>query len=144
MNFSLRRSAHLQAKSHILPHRHVRVQRVILEDHGDVAFAGCDLIHKAIADIDFAAAGFFQPGDHPQRGRLAAPAGANQHHEFAIGDVETYVTHSMKAVGVFLVEMFQQDIGHSRSINPNGNEARSASKGDAQKSLACAAGSNRG
>ena len=73
---------------------------------------GRDVVHQPIADEDFAAGGFFQAGDHPQRGRLAATAGADEDHELAVGDLEIDIANGVKAVRVFLIEMFQQDIGH--------------------------------
>ena len=83
-----RRAAHLQAERHVLLHRHVRVEGVVLEHHGDVAVAGRDVVHEPVADVDLAAGDFLEPGDHPQRRRFAAARRADQHDELAVGDLE--------------------------------------------------------
>ena len=47
--------AHAQPKPHVLGHRHMRIERVILEHHGDVAVARPHLVHHRAADLDGAA-----------------------------------------------------------------------------------------
>jgi hypothetical protein len=44
----------LQAERHVLEDRHVRIQRVVLEHHRDVALLRGKVVHDAIADGDFA------------------------------------------------------------------------------------------
>jgi hypothetical protein len=65
----------------------VRVQRVVLEHHGDVALGRFQVVDHAVADGDLAAGDFFQPGHHAQQRRLAAARGADDDDELAIGDV---------------------------------------------------------
>ena len=77
-----------QAEGHVLEHRHVRVERVVLEDHRDVAVLGLELVDQALADPDLARRDLLEAGDHPQGRALAAARGADQHHELAIGDRE--------------------------------------------------------
>jgi hypothetical protein len=50
----------------------MRVERVVLEHHGDVALRGFELVDHALADADLAAGNFFQAGDHAQQRGLAA------------------------------------------------------------------------
>ncbi len=114
-DFGFRCAAHFQAERHVLVDRHVRVEGVILKDHGDVAIAGGDIVHESIADVNFAAAGFFQTGDHAERGRFAATAGTDENDELAVGDLEIHITDGVEAVGVVLIEMFQEDVGHRSS-----------------------------
>jgi len=45
-----------QPELHVLVHRHVRVQGVVLKNHRDVAVARLDLVDAAIADADLAGA----------------------------------------------------------------------------------------
>ena len=63
---------------------HMRVERVALEDHRDLAGAGGKPGHDPAADQDIAAGRRFEPADHPQQRRLAAPRGTEQDEELAI------------------------------------------------------------
>ena len=61
-----------QSVGHVVKHAHVRVQRIVLEHHRDIALGRLQRVDHAIADRDGAAADFFEPGHHAQQGRLAA------------------------------------------------------------------------
>ena len=67
----------------------MRIERVILEHHRDVAIGRLDLVDDAAADIDLAAGDGLEPRDHPQQRRLAAAGGADQHAELAVADFES-------------------------------------------------------
>ena len=71
--------------------RQVRVERVALEDHGDVAVLGVDVVDDPLADGDGAAGDLLEPGHHAQGGRLAAARRAEEHQELAVGDVQRQV-----------------------------------------------------
>ena len=47
----------------------------------------------AVADEDGALVDLLEPGEHPQRGRLAAARRADEDHELAVLDVEVEVVH---------------------------------------------------
>jgi len=70
----------------------VRPQRVVLENHADVALLGRDLTSSAedgpsmYGDAPFV--GALQPRQHAQHGRLAAAGRPEQGHELALGDTE--------------------------------------------------------
>ena len=65
-------AADAQAISHVVVHAHVRIERVVLEHHRDVAVLGLEFVHHAAADRDLAGADRLEPGDHAQQGGLAA------------------------------------------------------------------------
>ncbi|EAU68781.1 conserved hypothetical protein [Stigmatella aurantiaca DW4/3-1] len=83
-----RRLADLQAELEVLPHGHVRIERVVLEHHRHVALLGRELVHHAAADGDGAAGDLLQAGDHPQRGGFTAARGPHEHQELMVLDVE--------------------------------------------------------
>jgi hypothetical protein len=69
-----RRAADLQPVGHVGAHVHVRVERVALEHHRDVALARREVRHPRIAMPDRAAASRLEPRDDPQQRGLAAAA----------------------------------------------------------------------
>ncbi len=77
----------LQAVGHVVEVRHVRVQRVVLEHHRDVALGRLQVVDHAVADADVAARDFFEARDHAQQRGLAAARGADDDDEFAVGDL---------------------------------------------------------
>ncbi len=72
-------------------HGHVRVQRVVLEDHGHVAFEGTQVVDDPPADAHLASGRLLQAGDDVERGRLAAAGRAQQGHELAVLDAQVHV-----------------------------------------------------
>ena len=65
-------AGHLEAETHILFDRHVRVERIGLEHHGDAALGRLEMSDVEIADCDPSAGCIFQPGDKTKKGRLSA------------------------------------------------------------------------
>ena len=80
--------AQLQREAHVLAHAHVRIERVVLEHHRDVAVLGRLVVDDLVADAQLALADVLEPGDHPQRGRLPAPRRADEDDELAVLDLE--------------------------------------------------------
>src|SRR6266545_4194243 len=76
-----------QAERHVVEHRHVRVERVVLEHHRDVPLLGRDVVHDPPPDRDLSARDLLEPRDHPEQRGLAAPRGADEHNELAVRDV---------------------------------------------------------
>jgi hypothetical protein len=101
----------LQAERDVLEHAHVRVERVVLEHHGDVAVLRRHVVHDVATDRDLAAGDFLQPRDHAQRGRLAAARRADQHDEFLVGHFQVDNMHDRMAV-IGLANLAQAYRGH--------------------------------
>ena len=85
-NFLLGSFPHPQAKGHVLVDGHMRVERVVLEHHRDIAIPREDIVQEAAIEIDLPPRDFFQAGDHPERGGLAASGRAQEHDELAVVD----------------------------------------------------------
>src|SRR5262249_11200792 len=66
----------------------VRVERVVLEDHGDVAGLRGVLADVTLPDEDRARVDLLEAREHAQRRRLPRAGGPDEHHELAVGDVE--------------------------------------------------------
>jgi hypothetical protein len=65
----------------------VRVERVVLEHHRDVALGRLEVVDDAAGDRDLAAGDLLEAGDHAQQRRLAAARRADDDDELAVGDV---------------------------------------------------------
>ena len=91
----------------------MRVQRVVLEHHRDVAVLGRLLVDDLAADLELAIGDVLESGDHPQRGRLPASGRADEDHQLAVGDVEIQVLDGLEAVRVALGHILELDLGHS-------------------------------
>ena len=79
-------SAHAQRKRHVFRHRHMRIERIALEHHGDVARLGRQVGDVAPVDGDGPGGHCLQPGEQAQQGRFAATRRPDQDQEFAVGD----------------------------------------------------------
>src|SRR5690606_32705009 len=101
-----------QREGHILVHRHVRVQRVGLEHHRDVAVLGRLVVHPLATDVQVADTDVLQAGDHVQGGGFAAAGRTHQDHELAILDVEVHVGDGDGTVRELLADVVEPDVGH--------------------------------
>jgi hypothetical protein len=93
----------------------VGVQRVVLEDHRDVPVARVEPVHDAVADPHLALGDVLEPGDHPQRRRLAAAGGADEDHELPVGHLEAEAGERARAVVIDLADVRERDRGHQRT-----------------------------
>ncbi len=76
--FGFAGAAHLQAERHIAEHGEVREQRVGLEHHRSAPACGRQVGDVGIAEQNVAGGDDLVPGDHAQRGTLAATGRAEQ------------------------------------------------------------------
>ena len=115
LDLGLRRLPHLQPVAEVLRHRHVRVERVVLEHHRDVAVAGREPGDLALADPDVALGHLLEAGDHPQQRRLPAARGADEDHELAAPDRQADVVDGADVPVVDLSDLLEPDLGHVRA-----------------------------
>ena len=99
-----------QRERDVLEDGQVRVERVVLEHHRQVAVARRLVVDPLAADEHVAGGDVLQPDDHPQQRRLPAAGRPDEDHELAVGDVEADVVHGGEAVAVLL-----DDVASSRS-----------------------------
>ena len=76
-------AAHLEAEGDVLPDRHQRKQREVLEDQGGRPLVGPDAAHVLAADPDRALGRVDEARDHPQDGGLAAARWPEEGEELA-------------------------------------------------------------
>src|SRR5438045_3873854 len=73
----------------------MRVERVILENHCDVAILLLAAVNHAAVDRKAAGANCFEPGDHAQQGRFSATRRADNDNELAIADRAADAMHDL-------------------------------------------------
>ncbi len=98
----------------VLAHRHVRVERVALEDHGDVAVLRFHVVDDAVPDPDRALRRNLEPGDHAERRGLAAPRRTEEHEELPVEDLEREVV-DRDHIAESLRDVLQHHPGHTRA-----------------------------
>ena len=90
-DFGLRKFPQLQSKGHVVVDRHVRIERVILEDHRDIAVLRRDVVdplspmRMSPLEISSRPAIIRSVVDFPQ------PGWPDEHDELAVFDLETDV-----------------------------------------------------
>src|SRR4051812_28602008 len=70
-----------QREPHVLAHGHVWIQRVVLEDHRDVAVLWRAPVDHLVADLELAVGDVLEPGNEPEGRRLAGAGWADEDHE---------------------------------------------------------------
>ena len=106
-----RGAAHLEAKGHVGADRLVRIKRIVLEHHGDVAVLGFQRGHIAPADHQRAAADPFKSGDHAQRRRFAAARRPQQNDQLAGRDLKVDAL-DRDDLPIHLAQFAQTDLCH--------------------------------
>ncbi|EWS65443.1 hypothetical protein Y695_01300 [Hydrogenophaga sp. T4] len=86
----------LQAIGHVVEHGHVRVERVVLEHHGDVALGRLQRVDHTFANADVAATDVFQAGHHAQQRGFAAARWADDDDELAVGDLGVHTVDHLQ------------------------------------------------
>ena len=112
IDLGLRHAAIAQTVSHVVVDGHVRIERVVLKHHGDVAIGRLDLVDHAAADVDGAAGDGLQSRHHAQQRGLAAAGWAHQHTELSVADFEIDALDGIDPAGIGLPDIVQNDVGH--------------------------------
>ncbi len=67
------------------------IESVVLEDHGNVAVLGRNIIHHPVSDDDFSGIGLLQPCDHSEGSGFAATRGADQDDKLLVLHIQVEV-----------------------------------------------------
>jgi hypothetical protein len=93
----------------------VRIERVELEHHSNVALRRAEPRHVAPAQSDHAARRQLEAGDHAQRGRLAATGRTEQHDELPLLGDEVDAIDRACPIGIGLLETLEMKKAHAPS-----------------------------
>ena len=80
-----------QAEFHILPHRIVGEDSVVLKHHADVALGGIEIVDALVPKVKVTALDAVEAGDHTKQCGLSTTAGAEKGEELAWPDINTQV-----------------------------------------------------
>src|SRR5581483_11087287 len=108
----LRRPLDLQREGDVVVDGEVRVERVALEDHRDVAALRREPVDHPLPDPHDAVADLLEAGDHTERRRLAAAGRPDEHHELAVLDRELQPVDGTGAVAEDLRDLLERDPRH--------------------------------
>src|SRR5206468_9104996 len=101
-----------QSETEVLANRHVRVERVVLEDHRDVTLLRRKIGHVAVANPDDAIGYALEPGHHSEHGGFPASRRADENEELAVGDLQAEIAGSRIPVRVNLIYVLETDTSH--------------------------------
>ena len=100
IDFGARPARHLQPEAHVLGDVHVRIEGVVLEDHGDAAVGRLELGDVALVDDDPPGGDRLEPGNDAQKRGLAAARRSDHDDELAALDGEAHVADRAEAAVV--------------------------------------------
>ena len=112
----LRQPPHLEGEAHVPVRVHVRVERVVLEHHGDVPFLRRKIVHDLPVDLHVPGRDRLQARDHAQRGRLSAAGRSDEHDELAGPDLEVEAGDGFGSVGIDLRQTLEDDLRHANLL----------------------------
>ena len=113
-----RHAADTQAERQILADGLVRVERVALKHHGQIAETRLDARHVAAADQDPPRGGFLETGDQAQHGALAAPGRPEQDEQLAVGDLQRDVACGDSTFWKHFAHLLERDGRHQPFTAP--------------------------
>ena len=122
LDLLLGHSTRPQTERNVAEHGHVRIERVVLEHHRDIAVARTHVIDDLAADFDLPGVGVLKPGDGAQKGALATSGRSDQHREFAVRDVEIDATDGVNR-SVALVKGANSNVRHGCSFSSSPDRA---------------------
>src|SRR5688500_13396607 len=83
LNLRLGNARVLEAEGHVVAHAHMRIERVMLEYHGDAALARGQRVDPPTLQPDLPLVGRLETGDDAQEGGLAGAGRSEEGDEFA-------------------------------------------------------------
>src|SRR5207342_521620 len=116
--FVRRRLPELETEPDVLLDGHVRIERVVLEHHRDVAGLGGKVRDLPIVDEHLAGRHLLETGEDPQDRGLAAPRRTDEDHEYAIPDLERHVVDGHDVGAEHLRHPVEHDPRHGYPRSP--------------------------
>ena len=96
----------------------MRVERIVLEHHRQVALTRSLLVDPLAPDQHVAGRDVLEADDHPQQCRFPATRRPDEDHELTIGDVEADVVDGLETVSVLLDDVLMVISATEDSFQP--------------------------
>ena len=109
VDLAARQLAHAQPEGNVIIDRHMGVERVVLENHRDIAVFRLHLVHAPLADEKLACGDLLQPRDHAQRRGFTAAGRTDQHDEFLVSNFKIEIIHGHDGLVVDLADVFHRN-----------------------------------
>ena len=106
----------LEPVRHVVVHAQVRVERVVLEHHRDVALLRRDVVDHRVVDHQLSLADVLEPREHSQGRGLAAARRTDQDHELPVPDLQIQGVNSLEAIVIDLRDAVER---HARHVQPS-------------------------
>ncbi len=100
LNLGLRNLAQLQRESHVVRHRHMRIQRVALENHRDIAVFRLHIVHALAIDIKVAGGNLLQPSNHTQGRGFATSGRTDKNDKLLVLNLKVEIGNRFKAIRI--------------------------------------------
>src|SRR5215212_6804990 len=97
-------SSNFEREYDVLSDCEVRVERIILKNHGDITVGWFHIVDNTVSNRNGAAADRFQTRDHAHRGRFSATRGADNGEELAVRAIEDEIPHSLDCLPLLFVD----------------------------------------
>ena len=97
--------AQSQTERHVIVNGHMRIKRVVLEDHRYIAVLGLDVVNELVVDIQLARRDILQAGYHAERGRLTAAGRTDEYDKLLVVYIEVEVADGADSAGIDLVNV---------------------------------------
>ena len=123
LDLGARQLRQLERECEILPHIHMRVERIGLEHHGHAALARRHVVDEPAVQAQFAMRDVLETGDHAQGRRFAAARGSDKDRERLVRDLQVDAAHG-DLPAVHLDHVLEAYRGHDERChraNPSGN-----------------------
>ena len=78
----------------------MRIQSIILENHGDVTVLWFDVVHQLAVDTELTVGNVFQTGNHTKCGGLTTSGWSNEDDKLFICNLQIEVCYGMVTVRV--------------------------------------------
>ena len=117
VDLGLAPAAELQPEGDVAIDRHMGIEGIGLEDHGDAPLGGRQLVDSPPADGKLPGPDRLQPGDDAQQRGLAAAGGTDEDAELAVLHLQIDVVQDLDGAEGF-GDAAQGDVGHGYFTAP--------------------------